>query len=232
MHVIVTDLTCFQAGTDTVCLGGVDERGEVYRPQPYVKIGDCDRWKLRPGSIVELEFPRRRGSAPHVEDTKVSRVIPRGIGTQARFRRALEQTLRGSLSDGFGVDVEDGEKCVPLAVKPIRSLITIVPKNFYLLTDYMREGKLRADFADATGCRWRQVSVTDRCLLMYLEDSGWTERAVVQAARFLRQQEVLFLRVGLSREYKSTDGRRGYWIQINGIYTFPQQLNYLAWPNG
>jgi hypothetical protein len=29
------------------------------------------------------------------------------------------------------------------------------------------------------------------------------------------------MRIGLSREYTATDNRNGYWLQANGIYTFP-----------
>jgi hypothetical protein len=39
---------------------------------------------------------------------------------------------------------------------------------------------------------------------------------------FIQNQEDLYLRVGLGREYESKDGRKGYWLQINGIYTFPE----------
>jgi hypothetical protein len=38
---------------------------------------------------------------------------------------------------------------------------------------------------------------------------------------FIHQQQEACVRVGLSREYQSPDGRQGFWMQINGVYTFP-----------
>jgi len=33
---------------------------------------------------------------------------------------------------------------------------------------------------------------------------------------FIRQQDTVYLRIGLGREYQG-----GFWLQVNGIYTFP-----------
>lgn len=38
---------------------------------------------------------------------------------------------------------------------------------------------------------------------------------------FISKQNIAYIRLGLSREYSSPDGRNGYWLQVNGIYTFP-----------
>lgn len=32
----------------------------------------------------------------------------------------------------------------------------------------------------------------------------------------------MFLRIGLITKFDHEDGRTGYWIQVNGIYTFPE----------
>jgi len=39
--------------------------------------------------------------------------------------------------------------------------------------------------------------------------------------QYIKSQKEAYLRIGLSRSYQSPDGRQGYWIQVNGIYTFP-----------
>jgi len=39
--------------------------------------------------------------------------------------------------------------------------------------------------------------------------------------QLLQTKDAVFLRIGLSRAYKAPDGREGYWLQTNGIYTFP-----------
>lgn len=38
------------------------------------------------------------------------------------------------------------------------------------------------------------------------------------------KQKYAFLRIGLGRIF-SIGGRTGYWIQVNGLYTFPQWIN-------
>lgn len=43
----------------------------------------------------------------------------------------------------------------------------------------------------------------------------------------VQSQKELYLRIGLSRAYKSPDDRHGYWIQVNGIYTFPEYMDYI-----
>ena len=41
---------------------------------------------------------------------------------------------------------------------------------------------------------------------------------------FIQSQDVIFLRIGLSRSYKAPNGKEGFWMQANGIYTFPNYL--------
>ena len=43
-----------------------------------------------------------------------------------------------------------------------------------------------------------------------------------EITEFIHTQDELFIRLGLSRKHRSPDGRDGYWIQVNGIYTFPE----------
>ena len=43
--------------------------------------------------------------------------------------------------------------------------------------------------------------------------------------QFIKVQKKVYLRVGLGREFEATTtGEIGYWLQINGIYTFPDSL--------
>jgi hypothetical protein len=40
-------------------------------------------------------------------------------------------------------------------------------------------------------------------------------------------QDEVFLRIGLTRVYKNPQGKEGFWLQSNGIYTFPSILRYI-----
>ncbi|GIW99085.1 MAG: hypothetical protein KatS3mg111_2418 [Pirellulaceae bacterium] len=72
-------------------------------------------------------------------------------GAWERLGPVGEKTRDGLLSDGSGGGVQDGAKCIPATRKPLRSLNTILPKDFYLGTDHTLDGKGSVD------CRSRQA---------------------------------------------------------------------------
>ncbi|MEE9258030.1 MAG: hypothetical protein V3U37_00685, partial [Nitrospinaceae bacterium] len=42
--------------------------------------------------------------------------------------------------------------------------------------------------------------------------------------RFINNQNKLYLRIGLGRAWGPENGIYGFWLQVNGIYTFPHYL--------
>lgn len=52
-----------------------------------------------------------------------------------------------------------------------------------------------------------------------------THRAAKDLARvneFIKSQPEAFLRLGPSRAWQNPKGINGHWMQVNGIYTFPE----------
>lgn len=43
----------------------------------------------------------------------------------------------------------------------------------------------------------------------------------------VQSQQELYLRIGLSRPFQAPNGKNGYWLQVNGIYTFPEYMDYI-----
>ncbi|MCA9031596.1 MAG: hypothetical protein KDA69_09400 [Planctomycetaceae bacterium] len=133
------------------------------------------------------------------------------------------------ICSGFGATVNDDEKCIPVENKPARSLITvkISPAHFSLLEPGFDRKTTKAKLTDRYGLHLSFVSVTDLLCFRYCDAAADCNAAVRELHQHIRSQSELFLRLGLSRKWKSPDdGREGYWIQINGIYTFPHPMPY------
>ena len=230
MQIIITDLTRFK-NQDMVCTAGVAEDGTVIRPMPYLSASSCRDLDIHPGGILEGDFTLTNGSAPHVEDASYPGDGLDFLGpcSATEFRAALDSTLYSSMSEGFGVPVQNREKCIPVSSPPVRSLITIKinPLSFSIVQDSYHPERLKAHFSDGAGIELAFVGVTDRGFYDYAQLHREDQRAFLEMQRFIQRQQDLYLRLGLSRAYKSPDGRNGYWIQLNGIYTFPEKLEYI-----
>lgn len=230
MRIIITDLTRFK-NPDKVCVAGVSLDGAVIRPVPYLDAADCRRLDIHPGGILEGDFAHTNSEVPHVEDASYQAASLRfhGACSKKEFRSALEDTLYSSLSAGFGVDVRSREKCLPASISPVRSLITIKinPLSLSIVQDSFNHDRIKAHFSDGAGVELAFVSVTDCGFYDYAQRHRNDSRAFIEIQRFIQSQRELYLRVGLSRAYQSPDGRYGYWIQLNGIYTFPDKLEYV-----
>ena len=101
------------------------------------------------------------------------------------------------------------------------------PKAFSIEQDSYDVSRLRAHFTDETGMRMAYVGVTDLGFFDYAQEHAASPADIAKLEEFIQSQDELFLRVGLSRVHKAPDGRHGYWIQLNGIYTFPNYLEYI-----
>ena len=72
------------------------------------------------------------------------------------------------------------------------------------------------------GRKYVYLSITDlgfhNVAVSKQKDPDYTD----ELNEYIRGQKKVYLRIGLGRRYKSPDGRDGFWIQVNGIYTFPE----------
>ncbi|OBU38802.1 dual OB domain-containing protein [Photobacterium damselae] len=221
---IITDLTRF-SHNNTVCIALVDpETGDFVRPQPYIANENCKKLHLQPGAKIQGVFTPKVGAVkPHIEDSTYGPLRSFGPCSKEEFKGVLEKTLFPSVPKGFGVEFEKYQKLIKNDDAPERSIITIKinPKSLSIHEDQYNKGKIKASFTDAEGNYFSYLSITDRRFFDYAKkhfDDGKLDTVV----DFLHAQEELYLRVGLSRHWKHpSDGREGYWLQVNGIYTFP-----------
>lgn len=222
---VVTDLTKFN-NQGLVCTAGTDtESGVCIRPMPYLSRDFCRDRAIVPGTLLTADFAHHPDARePHIEDRSYRQIGVDGIASTSRFRAALRAGICAGIRTGFGVTIPTGTKVISAEYRPVRSLISlsVEPQSVDLFCDNF--GKVRVHFEDSSRDRWEYIPVTDLRIVEYAESQGSQDSvtAIRRIGRFIRQQEEVYLRIGLGRWYRAQDGRQGYWVQCNGLYTFPK----------
>jgi hypothetical protein len=224
--IIVTDLTRFsKKNNDIVCTAGIDPNtGECIRPMPYLQSAECKRLKILPGAILTGDFkPAPIRSGPHQEDSIYRALKFNGSCTSEQFKKVLADSCFSSLENGFEIELPLDQKYLPPKHPIQRSIITIKvsPSEIDIVEDSYKPEKIKLHFQDPSGRAFRYVSITD----LGYHDYALHHREgndLLALNQLLHAQDAVFLRIGLSRLYKDPNGREGYWLQANGIYTFPR----------
>lgn len=226
MHrsIIVTDLTRFEK-PEIVCIAGTDRsNGECIRPIPYMKTATCRELNILPGAILSGDFlPSRHREGPHQEDHFCKNLKFDGPCTSAQFKTALRHGLFNSVEEGFEIALEDRQKHVPFDHTVDRSIITlsVSPQAVEIVESTFKPGQIKLNFTDQSGRRFRYIRITDlgfhNFALAHHADKPYN--ALI---RWIRSQEEVLLRLGLTRRYQPPDQPDGYWLQVNGVYTFPE----------
>lgn len=227
MQIIITDLTRFKKN-DIVCTAGIDPAsGQCIRPMPYFSYADCKKANIHPGMVVEGAFASRKTDRPHVEDMECdfSKLKLLGPATSAKFEEVLKKTAVKSIHDGFDKLIPLGQKVIPARTPPARSIITIAlkPSQIEVVNDAYDPEKIKLHIRDNDGTSYAYIGITDLGFHHYAVAQKKDLKRESQLNDFFKKQDRLYLRVGLSRQY-AVGSRDGFWIQANGIYTFPDYL--------
>ncbi len=221
--IIVTDLTRF-SNPEIVCLAGLDRRdGRCIRPMPYLHTAACRELRLAAGAVLAGSFfPALDAQGPHQEDYWYTGLRAAGTCTPSEFRAALRRGLFPSIEEGFEVSLPYRQKYIPFGHPVRRSIITIsvAPARIALVANPDKPEQIKGHFVDGAGRNFTSISLTDLAFHSQAAERGARNDLAGLNAQIQSQHEVL-LRVGLSRDYTAPDGRRGYWLQVNGVYTFP-----------
>jgi hypothetical protein len=225
MDIIVTDLTRF-AKEDIVCMAGIEVKSkQCIRPLPYPPKSECKRLKLLPGAILEGKFSKRKTvDRPHTEDMNHEGLSFKGPCTSEEFESVLRVATYPSINEGFDDKVPIGTKVIPHDDPPSRSIITLKlkPNQIEIVRNAFDPKNLRLNIKDNDGRKYVYLSITDlgfhNLAVSKQKDPDYTD----ELNEFIYSQRKVYLRIGLSRRHKSDDGRDGFWIQVNGIYTFPE----------
>lgn len=138
------------------------------------------------------------------------------------------KSLSSSVTEGFGVTFDEGQKHIPIESEASCSIITIKvdPKAISIVKDQYKLGRIKLTFSDQTGHQFNYLPITDR---------GFYDYAIAQKDdfelnsinSFFWNQEEIFLRIGLGRSYQQLGKPNSYWLQVNGIYSFPNYLEHI-----
>jgi len=224
---VVTDLTRFKEGSKDVCTALIDvETGACVRPIPYFTYERVKALGMIPGAVIEGEFiSSAEAGKPHREDCDHRGLKLTGAVNAAEFRRVLDASLSPSVQEGFGSDF-DGIKFLPPGTTAQKSIITVKVKPGDLRVDKDNYGKYKVHFRDSAGASYRYIPITDLGFHEYIRAvDGSSNNPVDEVNSHFHGATEIYLRLGVSRAYKAQDGRNGYWMQVNGIYSFPSKLN-------
>lgn len=231
-EIIITDLTHMSG--EHVCLAGVDRKGNTIRPmlQSGIFIRDLyiDNYLLRPRIVVSMELePQTNRIAPHLEDhswkieesTQILRLAADNI-----WRIVLQRTSFNTVRDIFEVDLHENKNIRP--GEGSRSIGTIKAKSIdffeYKVLQFgqqQRQG-YRLSFTDSEDNSFQDISITDLTLRYYTHHLKRSMK-IQELNEVIREKfhhEEIWLRIGLTREWNEW-----CWLQVNGIYTFPDYLN-------
>jgi len=226
MDIIVTDLTRFSK-EDIVCIAGIDVKSnQCIRPLPYLSKSTCKKLKLLPGAILAGKFTKpERVDKPHTEDMLYEKLSYKGPCSSEEFESVLKASTFLSINEGFEYKVPVGTKVIPPEDPPSRSIITLklAPNQIEIVRNAFDPKSLRLNIMDNDGRKYLYLSITDlgfhNLAVSKQKDPDYTD----ELNEYIRGQKKVYLRIGMGRRYKNpNDERDGFWIQINGIYTFPE----------
>lgn len=225
---IVTDLTRFSPGNPNVCTALLEvESGRCVRPMPYLTYNVMRKHGILPGALLSGSFRSTKSAvAPHVEDCDFSGLKYHGAASKQQFREVLAASLKQSVAQGFGVPLAVGQKVIGREAACNCSIITIrvPPARISVHPDSYNNEKIKASFTDGDNQQFRYMPITDLGFYDYAKNHR-NDGAIEVINEHWSSADEVYLRVGLSRFYEAPDARKGYWIQINGIYTFPGRLD-------
>lgn len=233
MKIIVTDLTRFK-NPDIVCLAGINpETGQCIRPMllkqenlEYLSFNSVRERKVIPGSWLEGNFAQIPNlQAPHLEDHSIiSGLKMNGPSSGADFEQVLNNSSVTTIQTGFGSQPEN--RLYGLVKPPALSIITLKltspSMQFKLTVDTgFNAVKFKAHITDGSGYRLSYLPVTDLGFSDHLVNIRKDDPTLAGLNAFLQSQTTLYVRIGLTRKFSATPDRDGYWVQVNGIYSFP-----------
>lgn len=232
-RVRITDLT--RMSPPRVCIAGYDEDNICVRPVlRYEQIVEDDlntaTGLITPFAEVEYDLTPAPGAAPHVEDQVYAPQSVKWVRALSEHERynLLRATALPRVEEAFGAPlVNIGGYFVRMG-SGLRSLVAIHLRHAPTVQLLEQSGhtKWRLTFRDSanheynlpiTDLTWHYFAAVQR------QYGGNDCKALEGRLNRLLVQSDHFLRLGLTREFPS--GSHQCWLQVNGIYTFPDYLD-------
>ncbi len=237
-EILITDLTAMHG--DRVCIAGIDREWNTIRPvftrstPKRSHLHSNGQAVIRPRAVVAMQLePLANPEAPHIEDCLWTQPYSARfvqLLEEARWQRALQYLAEDCSRPLFGARLQ--------RLGRDRNRITRPEDAAYSLATVRCTGDLTFRFSvkernsgfryalwfhDDMGEVYENIPVTDLALRAWA-NSEFFQSADAQAVsdgltKQLNEADSIYLRVGLGRVYKGK-----CWLQVNGIYSFPDWL--------
>jgi hypothetical protein len=237
-ELLITDVT--RMSGDSVCIAGITHQGTTIRPVlPPPGIHErhlylSDGAMIRPRAVIAIESkPVKAPDPPHVEDHvwyQPERARFMRLADESRWRGALEHMCFPDLASIFEVELTKNRMLSP--GEGARSLGTIRARVFDFSYTLKEDDlpKYRLSFYDLSDEGYFNLPITDlalRAMVKHLithSDIGFEN--INAHIKSLIRKPLVYLRIGLTRPFQKTrrDDEMCY-LQVNGIYTFPDYLD-------
>jgi hypothetical protein len=234
--IVITDLTQMP-NPDGVCVVGVDQRNQCIRPvltngvlKRHLYIGD--KLVIRPGAKIKFDFYRVPIEPPHIEDLgfEPGSIVYEGLCTEDEWEKMLRDSSFSKVDDIYDGLLQGHRWVEPGANTRSIGTLLQVRGTAAKLTQWSGKLRYRLSFVDNTGFAYDNIPVSD----LAFREFSYTEvkkrnrsptTVSEQITSLLTSAERLYLRLGLARPWtKPNTGKLGCWMQVTGIYSFPDYL--------
>lgn len=236
---VITDVTQMPSDRNygnEVCVVGIDAEGQCIRPvcdggflKQYLK-DTSGKVIIRHTAKVEFNLYPVETRPPHIEDMKFdpSSILSKGLCGSNEWERVLRESSFSSVKEIYGGFLQTKGWVAPGA--QTRSIATLSGATITDIELTQNNLKPRITFIDKVGSEFvlpaSDLSLWDRCYSMVKKQKRNHLEVQSELIILLQKADRLYLRVGLARPWEpEDDGGEKCWVQITGVYSFPDYLN-------
>jgi len=224
--------------SDRVCVVGIDQQNQCARLfrdnkgvlKRHLFIGD--ELVIRPRAKIKFDFHRVPIEPPHIEDLGFdpNSIGYKGLCTDAEWEQVLQNSSFSTVDSIYDGLLQEHRWVEPGASTRSIGTLSQVRITAVKLPEWSEKLKYKLSFRDNTGFPYDNIPISD----LAFREFSYTEvkkrnrsPATVseQITSIIKSADRLYLRLGLARPWIKPDtGRPGCWMQVTGIYTFPDYL--------
>lgn len=187
---------------------------------------------IYPRVKVRFEFHRVRIELPHVEDLGFDpkSVVYETLCTEAEWEEVLKVSSFTSVQDVYEGHLQENRWVEPGANTRSLGTVSQIKVIMVNLPEGRNGRRYRLHFVDGTGRRYDDITISDMTFRAFCDAEISQHSSPLSTSQhithLLRGIDRIYLRLGLTRSWASDSSplRRRCWMQITGIYTFPDYL--------
>ena len=233
--IVITDLT--KMWGDGVCIAGIDHHSQCIRPvlpggvrRRHLYVGNM--LVIRPRAKVKFDFNEVPIKPPHMENFGFdpSSIKYQGSCADTEWETVLQESLFRSVHDIYDGLLQEGRWVAPGANTRSLGTVTQIQIREVRLEIQTGNRRYRLYFTDAMGHQYDDVTISEMAFRAFSDAQanrlGSSIAASTYVKNLLRGADRLYLRLGLAGPWAPPNTSFGLrcWMQVTGIYTFPDYL--------